>query len=148
RLSLFELLGLWGQPDPTMVTGASVSGAAHWVLVVGMVVCILAVAALVIVVAVRWSKDPQRKPGLAPLKDVVRELGQAALVKRYGPVLRPRLRAAELRPEDCGYLVGAFWGVDLWLRVEDPTIVIGPSRAGKGWYLVLNWLVGAPGAVI
>lgn len=148
RLTLFELLGLWGQPNPTLVTGASVPGAVHWALVLGMVACILTVAALVIVVALRWSKDPQRKPGLAPLKDVVRDLGSVALVKKYGPVLRPKIPVAELRPEDCGYLVGTFWGVDLWLRVEDPTIVIGPSRAGKGWYLILNWLVGAPGAVI
>lgn len=148
RLGIFELLGLWGRRDPTTVTGASAPAGAHWALVAAVIAMAIAIGVLVAVAWSRYRNDPQRKPGLAPLSKIIPELGVRALVKEYGPHLRPRVAASQLQPEDCGYLVGSFWGVDLWLRVEDPTIVIGPSRAGKGWYLILNWLVNAPGAVI
>lgn len=148
RLGLFDLIGMWGQPDPTVVTGASVSAVAHWAIVFTVVAVAIAIAVMVAVAVRRYRKDPQRTPGLAPLREVVRELGVKALVHEHGPNLRPRLPASGLRPEDCGLRVGSFWGIDLWIRVEDPTIVIGPSRAGKGWYLILNWIVNAPGAVV
>lgn len=148
NLNLFSLLGLWGRADPTTLTQASVPDLVHWVIVIGISVLLVGTVSLVLVIAAKWGKDPQRKPGLAPLKDVIAHLGEQSLTKKFGPVLRPRVEAATLQPADCGYLVGSFWGVNLWLRVEDPTIVIGPSRAGKGWYLILNWIVNAPGAVI
>lgn len=148
RLSLPELLGLWGQKDPTVVTGASIPGWLHWVTVSMMLTLIIAVSALIARIIYVQGKDPQRKKGLAPLSDVVKQLGERALMQQYGPQLRPAVAQDEARPTDYGYRVGAFWKLPCYLRVEDPTIVIGPSRSGKGWYLILNWLVDAPGAVI
>lgn len=147
-ISMPELVGLWGQPDPTVVTGASVPGFIHWALVGLFLVAAAAVGILVGVVVHRHRKDPQRKEGLAPLTDVNRELSEKQLVKVRGPNLRPMIDRNHLRPSDCGYRVGSFWGIDLWLRVEDPTIVIGPSRSGKGWFLILSWILSAPGALI
>lgn len=148
KLTLTELVGLWGQPDPTVVTGAAVPGFVHWFLVVLVVAGAAALVTVACVVWYRRGKDPQRKPGQAPLKDVHRELGTAQLVKVRGPKLRPMIEQNHLKPSDCGYRVGSFWGIDLWLRIEDPTIVIGPSRSGKGLFLVLNWILSAPGALI
>lgn len=148
KLSMFGILSLWAKSDPTLTTGASVPGFVHWLIVAGVLLAVLAVVVVSLVVKWRWSKDPQRKPGLAPLREVVRELSPKSLVRNYGAVLRPALQVGSLQPWDCGYRVGSFWDVDVWIRVEDPTIVIGPSRAGKGWYLILNWIINAPGAVI
>ncbi len=148
KISMLELLGLWGQADPTVVTGAQVPGAVHWALLVLILSSIIAGVVVCAVVSHRRRKDPQRKPGLAPLKDVTRELATKQLVQVRGPELRPMINRNHLRPSDCGYRVGAFWGMDLWLRIEDPTIVIGPSRSGKGFYLILNWILSAPGALI
>ena len=148
RLSLGAVLGLWGQPDPTTVTGANIPGIVHWALLFAV---FGAVAALATVWGVTWrrhKKDPQRKVGLASLKDVTRELAPKQLVEKRGPNLRPMIEANHLRPSDCGYRVGSFWGIDLWIRIEDPTIVIGPSRSGKGFFLILNWILSAPGALI
>lgn len=148
KITLFELLGLWGRADPTIVTGAAVPGLVHWGLLVLVVSIASGCLTLFLVVAFRQKKDPQRKPGLAPLKDVNRELGTKQLVQLRGPHLRPTIDRNKLLPTDCGYRVGAFLGVDIWVRVEDPTIIIGPSRSGKGWKLILPWILSAPGALI
>ncbi|GAA1621984.1 TraM recognition domain-containing protein [Leucobacter chromiireducens] len=148
KLTLPQLLALWVQADPTTISRADVPGVVHWLLIFlvmgGGAVCIV----LFFTVRHRQKKDPQRKPGLAPLKDVNRELSTKQLVSVRGPLLRPTISPRDLRPTDCGYRVGEFWGIDLWLRMEDPTIIIGPSRSGKGWFLILNWIMSAPGALI
>ncbi|MFD5600797.1 type IV secretory system conjugative DNA transfer family protein [Leucobacter sp. NPDC058333] len=148
KMSIGELIGLWGQSDPTIVTHANVPGFVHWGLILIFMGLSLGVIILWAVARARQKKDPQHKPGLAPLKDVNRELSTKQLVKVRGPNLRPMIDSNHLRPSDCGYRIGSFWGIDLWLRVEDPTIIIGPSRSGKGWYLILNWILSAPGALI
>lgn len=148
RLTPVALLGLWGQADPTAVTGAAVHPIVHWVLVAVVLVLMVGLTVLAMLGAGRRRKDPQRKDGLAPASKVREELGERQLVKVRGPHLRPGLARSGIRPVDVGYRVGSFWGLDLWLRAEDPTVVIGPSRSGKGWYLVLGWILSAPGAVI
>lgn len=148
KLTLTEVFGLWGQPDPTVVTGAQIPGWLHWVLLCAILSVMSLIVTLAVVVAMRRKKDPQRKPGLASTTDVLKQLGTKQLVKERGPALRPMIAHNHLRPSDCGYRVGSFWGVDLWIRVEDPTIIVGPSRSGKGRFLVLNWIIAAPGALI
>ncbi len=148
RLSLWQVFGLWGHSDPSEVTGAAAPGWVHHVLAWLLLAFIAAAVVAVMVVRHRRSKDPQRKPGLASIQEVTQALGEKQLVRTYGPKLRPSLPPAEITPESVGFLVGSFMKIPLWLRVEDPIIVIGPSRAGKGWYLVLNWILGAPGAVV
>lgn len=148
RLTLFDAFRLWVRPDPTMITGAQVSPWLHHVIAIGVLLIVANIVAAIIVVVSRRAKNPQRIPGLATLADAAKELGTTQLVKVRGPHLRPFVAEGALQPEDCGYRIGEFWGEVLWLRVEDPTIVIGPSRSGKGWFLVLNWILSAPGAVI
>lgn len=148
RLRLAEVFALWGKVDPTSVTGAATSGVVHWALVSLVLLAMVGATVAGLVVYRRHQKDPQRKRGLATVTDALKELGTVQLVKKRGPKLRPSVPPSKLRPVDCGYRVGTFWGHELWLRVEDPTIVIGPSRSGKGLYLALNWILSAPGAVI
>lgn len=148
RLRLHELVGLWGQADPTVVTGSTWPGWVHWGLVTCLMVAVMVAVVIVLVVVQRRARDPERKPGLAPLALVVRELGAQQLVRVRGPKLRPLLPSGSIRPQDVGFRVGVFRGVEVWLRVEDPTILVGPSRAGKGFYLVLHWIISAPGAVV
>lgn len=142
-----ELLMLWGRANPAAVYGLPEYGAWHWFFVVAILVVLCAGVIVVAVITRKYRRDVQRKPGLAEVKDVAGQLGEKQLCDRAAH-LRPRLAGREIAPTDVGYRVGVFRGMDLWLRVEDPTIIIGPSRAGKGWYLILNWLLSAPGAVV
>lgn len=148
KLSLLGVFGLWGQPDPSLVTGATASGAVHWLIVAGILALIVGAGVTIAVVLVRRAKDPQRLEGLASMSDVSKELGTKQLVTQRAPKLRPSLHGTRVNPHDVGYRVGTFHDEALWIRAEDPTIVIGPSRSGKGWYLVLNWILSAPGALI
>lgn len=148
RLTVFDAFKLWVMKDPTTLTYAESSGAVHHLIAWAVLLLVGAVVLVVLVVALRRAKDPQRKHGLATLFDVQKQLGTKQLVKERGPKLRPGLACSGARPEDYGYRVGSFWKEEVWIRVEDPTVIIGPSRAGKGWFLVLNWILSAPGAVI
>ncbi|NLA66137.1 MAG: TraM recognition domain-containing protein [Leucobacter sp.] len=148
RLSLFDLFPMWLRTDPTVVTGATSPAWVHHLIAWGLLANVVILSLLLAVFVFKRSQDPQRRQGLASVHDAEKALGAKNLVKQHGPNLRPSLRPVELKPEDCGYKIGEFFGRELWLRVEDPTILIGPSRAGKGWYLVLNWIMSAPGAVI
>lgn len=148
RLTIFDAFRLWVTNDPTTVTHAETSGALHHVIAWAVLLVVAATVILIVFIALQRAKDPQRKHGLATLFDVQKQLGTKQLMHERGPKLRPALARSVARPEDYGYRVGAFWKEDVWVRVEDPTVMIGPSRAGKGWFLVLNWILSAPGAVI
>lgn len=148
RLSVFELLGLWGRPDPSRATGSAWPGLVHHLIVWTVLLALIAAVVVTVLILRARAKDPQRTRGLASVSDAAKELGVRQLVHVRGQKLRPALPPESIRPADVGYRVGRFWGTDLWLRIEDPIIVIGPSRAGKGWYLVLSWILSAPGAVI
>lgn len=146
RLNPITLMALWLRTDPTVVTGAVLPPAVHWTVAVVTVLVLAALALIIVVIVVKWKNNPERTRGLASVIDVKKEMGTRALEKKFGRKLRPSIKrptAAEV-----GMLVGSFQGEDVWLRVEDPTIVIGPSRAGKGLYFVLNWILNAQGAVI
>lgn len=147
-LPVFHYIGLWGAADPAARYGVDGAGALHWALIVFIAVVIVAVVFLFVRAASKRRKDPQRRPGLATREQVLEELGEEQLLTERAPVLRPAVPASKLRAMDVGYRVGMFRGIECFLRVEDPMIVIGPSRAGKGWNLVLPWIMDAPGAVV
>lgn len=148
KLSIHEVFGLWGQPDPSRVTGAASPGSLHWAVVAGVLILLVGVAVVTGVVLVRRAKDPQHLEGLASMTDVAQELGTKQLMVKRAPKLRPSLHGKRFSPTAVGYRVGTFHDESLWIRAEDPTVVIGPSRSGKGLYLVLNWILSAPGALI
>jgi type IV secretory pathway TraG/TraD family ATPase VirD4 len=147
-LPLLNYVTLWGAGDPAIKYGVEGAGVLHWFAVVLEISLLVGVVVAVAVWRAAIRKNPQNRDGQASVRAVLKELGPKQLLKRAS-TLRPALAGrTDIEPWMLGYRLGTFRGVELWLRVEDPTIVIGPSRGGKGWYLVLNWIMNAPGAVI
>jgi type IV secretory pathway TraG/TraD family ATPase VirD4 len=89
--------------------------------------------------------DPRRVVGTATKPEIVKTASAQALARR-ARVLRPSL--AHAVPADVGYLIGYAHGQQVWASVEDSILVLGPPRSGKGWNLVINTILDAPGAVI
>lgn len=147
-LGVFPYLGQWGKPDPAASYESPGSDVLHWVIAVSILAGLVTIVTVIARYAIRRAKNPQLKPGLADDKDVSRQLGTKQLVKERGPKLRPSLAGTTIHPAQVGYWVGIFRGKDVWIRAEDPTILVGPSRSGKGWRMLLAWILGAPGAVI
>lgn len=147
-LGVFSYLGLWGAADPAARYGVEGAGALHWGIVIGVLAAFVTGVVLVFRARSRRLKDPQRRPGLADRRDVEKQLGEEQLVEVRGPHLRGSIPANKIVPTDVGYRIGNFREIECWARVEDPMIIIGPSRAGKGFNFVLPWIMDAPGAVI
>lgn len=147
-LGLFRYIGQWGQAQPATQYGEPGSNVLHWVIVAALLAVVLTIAALGMVWSVRRRRNPQLRPGLASEKEIRRELSEKQLVQKRGPHLRPSLKGRAILPEQVGYPMGTFRSLPIWLRTEDPMIVVGPSRSGKGWRLLLRWILSAPGAVV
>lgn len=148
RITFFDVPKLWLRSDPTLVTGATIPPILHHIIAYGMLLVVLGIAVTFVIVLFARSQNPQYIKGLATAFDAEKELGTTQLVRDRGPKLRPTLHPQSLTPEDCGLRIGSFFGKDLWLRMEDPTIIIGPARSGKGFFFILNWILAAPGAVV
>lgn len=146
-LSIWGYLMQWVTLDPPARYGVDGAAILHWGIVVAVLVGVIALVRVVAKFRKKRREDPQRRPGLASIDQVKQELGTEQLVRR-GPALRPSTKGTTASPKSLGFLIGTFRGLDTWLRVEDPTILIGPSRAGKGWRFLLRWIINAPGAVI
>ncbi len=84
-------------------------------------------------------------PGTAERRAVIKAAGPKTLMKRADR-LRPSVEKPE--PGDVGQQLGHSRGVPVFSTVEDPLIVIGPSRSGKGLHLVIPMILDAPGAVV
>jgi len=103
--------------------------------------------------AVRYAKheerqrveDPTRAQGLADRRDVLLAAGEKHLLQR-GSILRPSL--AKPGPTDLGLFLGTSRGVACYASVEDSMVILGPPRSGKGYNLVIPFILDAPGAVI
>ncbi|MDA3146510.1 type IV secretory system conjugative DNA transfer family protein [Leucobacter sp. UCMA 4100] len=144
--ALIALVKLWGTSTPTQVTGGR-SDAAHWAAVLGLIVGFVGGVIFLMVLHFKRKKNPQLTEGLAKPSQARKQLGEKKLLEA-GARFRPSLDPALMKASHVGYRLGEFQGVEIWLKIEDPIIVIGPSRSGKGWHIVLNWLLDAPGAVI
>lgn len=148
RLGIFSYLGQWVQLRPATNYGQENANLLHWSIAVFLLLLVGAVFSLILWAHMKRVNNPQLKPGLATDKDVRQQLGTKQLVVERGAKLRPSLANTDIQPEQVGYLIGAFKKMQVWLRIEDPTIIVGPSRSGKGFRLLLGWLMSAPGAVI
>lgn len=93
----------------------------------------------------RLIRDLSRRKGVARAREVRQKAGEPALMKRAG-VIRPTLK--EPRPSDVGLRMGASQGQDVWISSEDSVALLGPPRSGKGFHIVINALLDAPGAVV
>jgi type IV secretory pathway TraG/TraD family ATPase VirD4 len=68
-------------------------------------------------------------------------------LRRSASELRPTL-AGRPSPEQLGWCWGTARGVRVWTSVRDSVVLLGPSGAGKGVYVVNNRILDAPGAVV
>lgn len=145
RVTLMMVIGLWVTSTPTHLTGIPVTDAVHWMVVGTLSAVVIVILGTLLTMVFKYQANPQRLSGLARKGDVVRWAGPRQLVKR-GVALRPG--CVSPRAEDLGFLIGTFLGIQIWCSVEDATIIIGPSRSGKGWTFVIRWIVSVPGALV
>lgn len=143
-----QYVAQWWNSNPAAAYGMPDSGALHWVFATLTVALAGSCITLIVVWSMKRRKNPQLRAGLAPDKSVKNELGTKQLVEKRGPKLRPSFAGQTILPQMVGYWLGTFRGLDIWSRVEDAIILIGPSRAGKGWRFLLAMIMDAPGAVI
>jgi len=61
---------------------------------------------------------------------------------------RPTRAAKLLRPSGFGWLLGHSQGEEVWINIERPCTVIGPTRSGKTTNVVLPAIIGSPGSVV
>ena len=93
----------------------------------------------------RKAEDPTQLPGLADRRDVIFAAGAKHLLTR-GPVLRPSI--VKPVPNDLGFFLGTSRRSDCFASVEDSMVILGPPRSGKGYNLVIPFILDAPGAVV
>ena len=62
--------------------------------------------------------------------------------------LRPSLAGTKVKPEQLGWRWGTARGVGVWTSVRDAVVLLGPSGAGKGVYVVIPRVLDAPGPVV
>jgi len=146
-LSTWELLGLYGQLNPTSITAQPVLGLVHWMFVALLVTT-------VVVPLIVWLKRRRRsarfdaiRSGTARRSDLRKYAGAEQLVARAG-TLRPSVETKTAKPEDVGYCVGLSVRLPIWMSVEDSAILVGPSRSGKGFNFIVPVLTKAMGAVV
>lgn len=132
------------------VCGPSTTGVI-WTAATVFVVAALVVAAVMAGVT-RWHesdryrvKELAARPGVASGREVNRKAGRKAL-KQKAAVLRPTLEKPKLA--DVGWMLGTSQGEQVWVSTEDSILLYGPPRSGKGFFLVINAILDAPGAVI
>lgn len=150
ELSAFAQLG-----DPSRAWHANVgSPAVYWLLqLLGLLVAAILVAGGWWLVRElggshperRRSDDPEQARGLASRREVKAAASEQALLKR-AQTLRPSVKHP--RPHDVGVTLGAARNLRCWASAEDSVTVIGPPRSGKGFHLVIPWILDYPGAVI
>lgn len=144
-LSLVEYLGLWGTRGPATRYGAPEANWLHMIVLLILIGLIIAVTALIIRLLRKRITNPEYLPGLAHVSDVIKHTGRKQLMQRAHS-LRPLL--SRPAPADVGFLIATYRHHEVWVSVEDPMILVGPSRSGKGFYFVVEMIVKAPGAVV
>mgnify|MGYP000855339024 CR=1 FL=1 len=93
-------------------------------------------------------KDLRKRDGMAQEKEVRDSAGQKALLSK-AVTIRPSLRhVKDIAPCMVGLKLGSTWGYGVCTTAEDSIVLIGPPRSGKGFYIVINAIIDAPGAVV
>ena len=146
---------LWRQ-DPAVFgateTGctATAGGVTGWLIGVGVVFFVLAVAGFM-----AWSKyqqsdkkfikDLRQREGLARSAEIAKAVGKSAVTKRVAKV-RPSIKKPKVT--DGAMRLGKAEGVDVFASYEESVVLIGPPRSGKGVHLLIGAILDAPGPVI
>jgi type IV secretion system protein VirD4 len=139
--------------DPSSAWESPMPGAgAYWTVSIGTVIVMIACAAVAIAMVRVRGRDRRRvaamatRPGMATAGEVRRAVGRKPLLAK-ATELRPTL-GAKPRPTDLGWWWGTANGVEVFTSVRDSVVLLGPSGAGKGVYVVINRVLDAPGAVV
>ena len=125
----------------------------YWTVSVLTLLLILGVTAGVTLLVRRRGRDRRRvtrmgtRPGMASTADITRTVGARTLLAKSAE-LRPALTGRRVRPTQLGWCWGKARGVNVFTSVRDSVVLLGPSGAGKGVYVVINRVLDAPGAVV
>lgn len=92
-----------------------------------------------------FQKEIIQRDGWATRQDIMDNLAGGAVVRK-GAATRPQLRNA--KPEDVGWRLGKSYNIPIYISVEESTCLIGPPRSGKGFFVLINSILDAPGAVV
>ncbi|HLS00397.1 MAG TPA: TraM recognition domain-containing protein [Beutenbergiaceae bacterium] len=141
---------LVGRPVKGVATALSVGRDFWWLALILLALVLGGVSALLVFVRRRTADRRERaafraKRGMGRTSDVQRVGGRRAVLKRAG-ALRPSLPSPKIG--DVGYLEGHHNGKAVWSTVEDSTLLLGPPRSGKGYFVVINRILDAVGAVV
>ncbi len=143
-------LGVLATPlDPGAALGADGLNPLLYWIVVGLFFFTLIAAGYLVartILRARASTDPHRLAGTATAIEIAQVASPKALVRKAA-TLRPSL-TGKVSPQEVGYLLGQGKGGQVWATVEDSILLIGPPRSGKGFHVVINAILDAPGAVI
>ncbi|MBL3686163.1 type VI secretion protein [Leucobacter zeae] len=143
-------LGVLATPlDPGAALGADgLNPILYWAVVAAFLLTLAGAILLVVraILRARSTVDPHRLAGTATAAEVVKVASRKALLRKAS-TLRPSLNGT-VTPEQVGYLLGHGKGGQVWATVEDSILLIGPPRAGKGFFVAVNAILDAPGAVI
>jgi len=139
--------------DPSSAWKSPMPGAGmYWTVSVGTVIVVIACAAVGIAMVRVRGRDRRRvaamatRPGMATAGEIRRAVGRKPLLAK-ATELRPTL-GAKPQPTDLGWCWGTANGVEVFTSVRDSVVLLGPSGAGKGVYVVINRVLDAPGAVV
>ena len=94
----------------------------------------------------RKVEELASRPGMAKARDITRAVGPNTLLSNRSE-LRPMLEGGSA-PSDLGWRWGRARGVDVYTSVRDSVVLLGPSGAGKGVYVVEQPRPRPPGAVV
>lgn len=125
---------------------------AYWWITAVTITAIVAAAVLAVIGLRGRSRhrkllaEMEGRPGMAVSRAIRAAVGPKRL-RRSAPELRPTL-TGRITPRELGWCWGTARGVRVWTSVRDSVVLLGPSGAGKGVYVVNNRILDAPGAVI
>lgn len=154
RLGPGAVLGLFRDGKQALATesGCAPSTTAMGVLVLVFLVIMAALIVTGVIMWLRWRESDRKllldlrwRRGIAKAPEVQRKAGRKALMQKAS-VVRPTLE--DPSPEDVGWKLGSSQGREVWVSAEDSVVILGPPRSGKGFFIAINALLDAPGAVV
>ena len=139
----------------TTAEGCTPGSGQIWVWFVATVLVVSGIAAAI---WMKWMnhkqsdeflvKDIMRREGVAQPKEIKRIAGEKALLSK-ATTIRPSLKHVKnIDPCMVGLKLGSSWGYGVFITSEDSIVLVGPPRSGKGFYLIINAILDAPGAVV
>ncbi|WP_058234321.1 type IV secretory system conjugative DNA transfer family protein [Devriesea agamarum] len=124
-------------------------------VVIGFMLVIVVVV-MVLVRVERFQLSPaalrrtllKRTEVIAGSGEVKATQGEAVTVDK-GRRVRPSTKMVRSAlPQQSAWFLGTSHGVKVWMSMEDPVLLIGPPRSGKGFGILTSLIAEAPGPVV